>query len=59
MKELFKNFEFWKDDNPENVRPFMVACKDLEAKDEERWVLASLFEEEARMLYEELKTYFG
>lgn len=59
MKELFENFEFWKDDNPENVRPFMVACKDLAVKDEERWVLASLSEEEARTLYEDLKEYFG
>lgn len=58
MKELFDNFEFFKDDAPENIRPFIMACRDYEAKDEERWVLACLTEEEVRKVYEDMKTYF-
>ncbi len=58
MKELFDNFEFFKDDNPENIRPFIAACKDYEATDGERWVLACLTEDEARTVYENLKKYF-
>ena len=57
MKELRKNFEFWKDDNPENIRPFMAACKNHEANGDE-WVLACLTEKEARELFEQLKGYF-
>lgn len=58
MKELYEKFEIHKDEDPENPRPFMMACRDYEAKDE-RWVLAWLTEEEARNVYEKLKQYFG
>ena len=57
MKELMQNFEFFKDDNPKNIRPFIMACRDYEAEDE-RWILACLTEEETRVVYENLKKVF-
>lgn len=58
MIELFKSFEFHKDNDPENKRPFMMACRDYESKDE-RWVLAHLTEQEAQTVYEELGKALG
>lgn len=57
MKELFDNFEFFKDDNPENIRPFIAACRDYESEGYP-WVLACLTEEEARKVYDSMKKYF-
>lgn len=41
----------------------MMACRDYESEQksgfEEAWTLAWLSEEEARQVYEILKTYFG
>lgn len=38
---------------------FMFACKDREVSFGERWVFASLFEDEAKQVYEYLKKYFS
>lgn len=56
-------FKMGKSDDPEVPRPFMMACRDYESEQksgfEEAWTLAWLSEEEARQVYEILKTYFG
>ena len=54
MKTLFENFDIWKDDSLQDEQPFIIACKDRETVDGERWVLASLTNEEAKKLYEYL-----
>lgn len=56
-KELEKNFEFWKVNNPNDVRPFKAACRDYEA-DGKQYTVACLTESEARQLFEQLKGYF-
>lgn len=58
MKEFNNNFEFRKVEDEVSSRPFMAACRDCEAVNEERWVLAWLTEEEAKELFEDLKQYF-
>lgn len=58
MKQLFNNFKLFKIDDPENDRPFMAACRDQAAKNEERWVLVSLTEKEVKIMYENLRKYF-
>lgn len=57
MKELTKDFEIWKEDDPKYVRPFMVAVRDFEATGVSH-TLACLTEDEARGVYEFLKQYF-
>lgn len=54
MTKMFENFDIWKDDNLEDSKPFMVACRDREKKDEERWVLVSLSNEEVEQIYKYL-----
>lgn len=54
MDTMFENFDLWMDDALENNRPFVIACKDRENTSEERWVLASLSNEEAKRVYEYL-----
>ena len=54
MQKMFENFDIWKDDSLQDEQPFIVACKDREAIDGERWVLASLTNEEAKKIYEYL-----
>lgn len=58
MEKMFENFDLWKDDDLEDGRPFIVACKDRESINDERWVLASLSEEEAKKIYKYLHEYF-
>lgn len=58
--KLFENVNFWFDgDDTEPDRPLIVACKDRERKDSERWVVASLSAEEAKQLYEFLRAAFS
>lgn len=54
MQKMFENFDIWKDDSLEDDQSFVVACKDREVTDGERWVLASLTKEEAKKIYEYL-----
>ena len=54
MQKMFENFDIWKYDSLQDEQPFIVACKDREAIDGERWVLASLTNEEAKKIYEYL-----
>ena len=50
---MFEFLDIWYDkDGIDDERPFMVACRDREVKDEERWVLASLTVEEAKKISE-------
>lgn len=58
MKELKENFEFWRNDNPESIHPFMAACRDYEATDTEKYVVACLTEDQARQMYNFLKKHF-
>ena len=58
MKTKFENFDFFKDQDPEDDKPFIFAIRDRERKDVERYVLTGLSEEEARRLYECLGKYF-
>lgn len=58
METMFENCDFWFDKlDEEDDRPFMVACKDRETKNGERWVLASLSIEEATTLYNFLQQH--
>lgn len=52
-------FDLWYDDTLEDDKPFVIACKDREVKNEERWVLVSLSNEEAKKIYEYLGKYFN
>ncbi len=55
---MFENFDLWFDDELEDDRPFVIACKDREITTEERWVLASLSVDEMKKVYEYLKKHF-
>ena len=59
MKTKFENFDFFKDQDPKNEKPFIFAIRDQEAKDEERFVLTALSEKEVKKIYECLGKYFG
>lgn len=51
---MFGTFIISKIDDECNDRPFMLACKDREYTNGERWVTSSLSIEEAKQLYEYL-----
>lgn len=57
MNTMFENLDVWKDDTLENDKPFVFACRDREKTDEERWVLASISNEEAKKIYEYLSKH--
>lgn len=57
MDTMFENFDFWYDDTLDDNKPFVVACRNREAISEERWVLASLSNAEAKKLYEYLQEH--
>lgn len=59
MKTKFENFDLFKDQNPDNDKPFIFAIRDREAKDKERFVLTGFSEEEAKRIYECLGRYFN
>lgn len=42
MDTMFENLDFRFDKENNDERPFMIACKDREIMDGERWVLVSL-----------------
>lgn len=47
MNTMFDDFDIWMDNTFEDEKPFMVACRDRERMDEERWVLTHLSKEQA------------
>ena len=57
---LFENCSFYYDEEAKSDRPFIVGIKDREHSygSTERWDLASLTEDDARLVYELLKQYF-
>lgn len=55
MDTMFENFHVWYDDGLGCEKPLVFACRDREAISEERWVLASLSNTEAKKLYEYLQ----
>ena len=57
MTTMFENFDVYKNEDLDTKRPFIFACKDREVKSEERWVLVSLSNEEAKQVYEYLGRY--
>ena len=48
MYTILENFDIRYDDTLDSSKPFIVACRDREATSEERWVLASLSNNEAK-----------
>ena len=58
MNTMCENFDANHDDTLGADRPFIFACRDRTARCEERWVLASLSNEEAKKVYEYLQKYF-
>ena len=58
MNTMCENFDANHDDTLGADRPFIFACRDRIARCEERWVLASLSNEEAKKVYEYLQKYF-
>ena len=57
MDTMFENIDVWYDDTLDDNKPFVVACRDRKATSEERWVLASLSNTEAKKLYEYLQEH--
>ena len=59
MDTMFENIDIWYDDTLDANKPFVVACRDREVTNEERWVLASLSNAEAKKLYEYLQEHLN
>lgn len=59
MDTMFENIDIWYDDTLDDNKPFVVACRDREATSEERWVLSSLSNTEAKKLYEYLQEHLN
>ena len=59
MDTMFENIEIWYDDTLDANKSFVVACIDREATSEERWVLTSLSNAEAKKLYEYLQEHLN
>lgn len=57
MEIRFKHLCLWTDENPDSTEPIIVACKDREVKDGERWALARLSKKEAKEICENLQEY--
>lgn len=57
MNTMFENIDIWYDDTLDDNKPFVVACRDRKTTSEERWVLASLSNTEAKKLYEYLQEH--
>ena len=48
---MFENFDIWYDAlASDNNHPFVVACRDREIENDERWVLVSFTIEEAKKI---------
>jgi hypothetical protein len=58
MNTMFENMDLWYDDTLGDDKPFVFACKDRENISEERWVLVSLSNVEARKVFDYLQKYF-
>ena len=58
FKTKFENLDFFKDQDPNNKKPFTFVVRDREVTDGERFVLAGLSEKEARNLCVILGKYF-
>lgn len=59
MDTMFENIDIWHDDTLYANKQFVVACRDREDTNEERWVLASLSNTEAKKLYEYLQEHLN
>ena len=59
MDTMFENIDIWYDDTLDANKPFVVACRDRGGTSEERWVLASLSNAEAKKLYEYLQEHLN
>ena len=57
MDIMFENIDIWYDDTLEDNEPFVFACRDREATSEERLVVASLSNTEAKKIYEYLQEH--
>ena len=54
IRTMTENLDVWEVDPFVKNGPFIFACRDQAVKDEERWVMAALTNEEARLVYEYL-----
>ena len=59
MYTILENFDIRYDDTLDSSKPFIVACRDREVTSEERWVLASLSNTEAKKVYEYLQEHLN
>lgn len=59
MDTMFENLDFRFDKENNDERPFMIACKDREIMDGERWVLVSLSTDEAKRLLKYLEEHIA
>lgn len=59
MDTMFENLDFRFDNENNDERPFIIACKDREIIDGERWVLASLSTDEAKRLFKYLEEHIA
>jgi hypothetical protein len=59
MDTMFENLDFRFDKENNDERPFMIACKDQEIMDGERWVLVSLSTDEAKRLLKYLEEHIA
>mgnify|MGYP003501552374 FL=1 len=59
MDTMFENIDIWCDDTLDANKPFVIACRDREVTSEERWVLASLSNAEAKKVYEYLQEHLN
>lgn len=59
MYTILENFDIRYDDTLDSSKPFIVACRDRETTSEERWVLASLSNNEAKKVYEYLQEHLN
>ena len=58
---LFENCEFYYNSDDKAERPFVIEVKDRRHSNgnDERWVIVTLSKDEAKLVYEMLKKYFG
>ena len=59
MDTMFENLDFRIDKENNDERPFIIACKDREIIDGDRWVLASLSTDEAKRLLKYLEEHIA
>ena len=59
MYTILENFDIRYDDSLDSSKPFIVGCRDREVTSEERWVLASLSNNEAKKVYEYLQEHLN